>query len=260
MKRLLFILPLLYCISVAYADITSNLVLYLRLNEGSGTTLTDSGSGAHTASTNAAWLSGASCKQGACLSLNGTSQNATVNDAGDLSPTNGSGTDTPFSLTLWAFITSITPTQILIGKVQPGSIGDGEWTLWLDNSTLYFQIYQGPVGNNILLGRSAPLTAGTHQGQWIHVAATYSASETNAGLKIYVNGTQIDTANASNGAYTGLINTACLVELGSQDGSTFLAGRLDEVKYFQRELTSADVTQDMNSLSATLSRRPPVVY
>lgn len=250
MSLLLFLL-LLSLVAPAWADITSNRVLYLRLNEGSGTSLTDTG-GSHTASVaNPTWSTGATCKEDDCLTFNGTNTVITVTDATDLSPTTGTNVDTAFSLTFWVFMTSITPTQMLFEKGDTGSCGEIEWQVWVDASTMYFQLYE-PGSPVDLIGRSAPLTTGSHQGQWVHVAATYSGTEASTGINIYLNGSPVDNADVNNGAYTGMGNTACDVTLGAQGADTFpLGGRLDEIKYFARELTSSDVTEDLNSLSVS---------
>lgn len=242
----------------AWADITSNLVLYLRLNEGSGTALTDSGSGAHTATTaNPSWLAGANCKEDDCIGFNGTSTEIIVLDATDLTPVSAPQVDSPFSLTLWLYMTTIAGDILVAEKGSPGGCGQQEWTFWISGSTLYAQLYESNVVD--VIGRSVPLTTGAHQGQWLHIALTYSGSETPAGIKIYVNGTQADTGDASSSPptlYTGMTNTTCRMTLGMHDSNAWrLSGRMDDIKFFTRELTASDVTEDLNSLTAVPKRR-----
>ena len=258
----LLLLLLVLASSAAAQDIISNRVLYLRLNEGTGgagTSLTDSGTGAHTCTLDATnfpdWLSGASCKEGACLSFNGTNDRVSCADATDLSPTNGTQ-DTAFSVTLWAYITNLTTYQVLLGKGLSGNI---EWFVLIDSGSFYTQIYTPDASG--LIGRLFTLSAGAHQNQWIHIAWTYNGNEANNGHKIYVNAVQVDTADGGSGTHTGNVNGPNVLEIGNYDTNTApFAGRMDELKIFTRELTQGDVTADFNALTAGVAKRKPIVY
>jgi hypothetical protein len=255
---------MLYATTV-YADITSNRVLYLRLNEGTGgasTALADLGTGAHTCALDATnfpdWLSGASCKQGACLLFNGTDDRASCDDATDLSATNGTN-DTPLSLVGWFYLFNIaTGEGSLIAR---SSNGFYEYQLWISGSVLYMQLHHSDGAATI--GRSAPLTTGAHQNQWIHIAATYAGTELATGIKIYINGTRVDTGpDVNNGTYTGMANTTALLEFGIYAGGAAgpLNARMDELKIFARELTASDVVEDMNAITAVPTRKRMMLY
>jgi hypothetical protein len=82
------------------------------------------------------------------------------------------------------------------------------------------------------------------QGQWVHVAASYSASESATGLVLYLNGSAVAATGSTAGTYTGMSNTAADVTVGCifRDGSpTFANGLIDEVRIFNRELSAAEV-------------------
>lgn len=265
MRRLLglWLLVGLGCASGAWADITTNLILLLRLNEGTGgagTVLTDSSPVAHPDcsldSTNPpAWLSGASCKQGACLSWDGVNDRMRCAYAADFSPTNGT-TDVPYSLTLWVYLNDITTGEgNIVGRNQAGNL---EYQLWISASTLYMQFYDTTTAT---IGRSAPLTTGAHQAQWIHLAATYSGSATHAGIKIYINGAQADTADAGSGTYAKVTDGGIQTEFGIYNGTAGpLSARMDELKIFRRELSASDVIEDMNNILAVVGKRRVVIY
>jgi hypothetical protein len=239
----------------AWADITTGRVLYLRLNEGTGTSLTDSGTGSHTADVaNPTWSSGATCQEGACVTLNGTSTILTIADATDLSPTNGAGQDTALTITMRIYLAGTTATQMLVEKGISGDCGM-EYQLWLDNSTLYWQLWTTTLSANI--GRSAPFST---TNAWVHLAAVSSGSETNAGLDIYVNGAAVDTADAASGTYGGLSNTTCDLTIGASGiPNYFVNGRLDEVKVFTRALTPTDIIEDRDALNPPALVRKRVI-
>lgn len=67
----------------------------------------------------------------------------------------------------------------------------------------------------------------------IHVAVTVSVTGT---VKVYVNGVEVTSAAAAFGAFT--FSPAWL---GSDDGSSFFMGVLDEVAYYARALTAAEI-------------------
>jgi hypothetical protein len=102
------------------------------------------------------------------------------------------------------------------------------------------------------------------QGTLMHIAATYSGSGTNAGLKLYINGTRVDTADAGTGTYTSMTAGTEGVTLGFFDTGNFAAyftGRLDEVKIYRRELTPEDVNADWaGAVVAAVKRKRAIVY
>jgi hypothetical protein len=259
-KVLVLCAVLVFCATTTWADITSNLIFWAKLNEGSGTPV-DSGSGAHTmtmgTSTAAPGWQTTNCHAGNCLSFDG-GDTLTVADAADLSFSPG-GVDSPFSITLWTNITDITAFQTLIAKYSAAS-EPAEWRIITATSKVFFLCSDSSDTTSI--GRSAPLTTGAHQGAWIHLAATYSGSETNAGIKVYINGTQVDTTDEGAPTYTGMTEGAEPVTIGYVNASgpqTFFTGRLDEVKIFRRELTQNDVTEDWQFGVATLVKRKRIL-
>jgi hypothetical protein len=215
------------------------LVGYWSFDEGTGTIATDfSGNRNHGTLTNGpAWVNG---KRGKALSFSGVSDDhVSISDNNAFSFTNGSGTDRPYSLSAWAYIDDISLGGGLISKVT--DISDFEWVFSIDPTGPYLGIgnVQSTGGT---IGRTAPLTIGSHQGKWIHVAATYSGSETSAGMKLYINGVQSDTANSNAGTYTGMANGTAPVTIAKYLSGS-LAGKMDEVRIYSRELSAAEVTK-----------------
>jgi hypothetical protein len=82
-------------------------------------------------------------------------------------------------------------------------------------------------------------TAGLPLNTWSHVAATYDG----ATLRLYVNGTQV-----SSRAVAGAIRatTGALRIGGNAIWDEWFAGRIDEVRVYNRALPAADIQADMN--------------
>ncbi len=86
-------------------------------------------------------------------------------------------------------------------------------------------------------------------GQWSHVAVTYNASQPqNNRFTIYVNG--VDVTNRTDVASIGVLPTInpANIRIGSnQPFGEYLNGAVDEVRYYNRLLTAAEVVGDMNT-------------
>lgn len=246
--------------SPSAADITSNLILLLNLNEGTGNPADTSGAG-HTVTRGApsadpTWQT-TNCHVSNCLSFDG-GDTLTVADAADLS-FNTAGQDQPLSVTLWANITNIATFQTLLAKYNL-TVGRAEYRLIVSASELYFFCVNPDSSAEI--ARSFTLTSGTHQGQWIHIAATYSGNESSTGIKLYINGSRVDDADANSGTYTGMTPGAEPVTIGYLDvnaAAALYTGRVDDIKMFARELSAADVLEDFSGVASS-ARRRPIVY
>ena len=99
-----------------------------------------------------------------------------------------------------------------------------------------------PVGGAIVGGVYAealspnPLTANT----WAHLAATYDG----AMVRLYVNGVQV-ASRAQIGAIATSTNP---LQIGGDSiYSQYFAGRIDEVRIYNRALSSAEIQSDMNT-------------
>ena len=88
---------------------------------------------------------------------------------------------------------------------------------------------------------------------WYHVVCTYDGSLSNAGLKIYVNGS-IAPSTGFNSMYAGAWTNTADFKIGR-----LTVGKMDEVSVFDSELSASDVTtiynggtpNDISSLSPT---------
>jgi len=196
------------------------LVAAYGFNEGAGTSVTDaSGNGNNGAIGTATWT--AAGKFGQALTFNGSSAMVTVNDAPSLDLTTG------MTLEAW---------------VYPTAVG---W--WRD------VIYKGPNDIYYLMGSSnedTPAVGGTFAvteargasslplNTWTHLVGTYDGGT----LRLYVNGVQVGSQ-----AQTGLISTStgALTIGGDALYGQYFAGRIDEVRMYNRALTVLEIQTNM---------------
>jgi len=119
------------------------------------------------------------------------------------------------------------------------------WELALNPSDqLVCNLYTSGV---IYIGRTtAALTS--LENTWVHLAVTYSGGETNASVKLYVNGAQADTADSSAGSYTGMPSSSVTVTLGSLDTSLrWLGGYIERCTVYNKELSLAEIKEELNT-------------
>jgi hypothetical protein len=200
----------------------SGLVAAYGFNEGSGTVVNDvSGHGNNGTISGATWTT--SGKYGNALSFNGTNALVTINNAASLQLTSA------MTLEAWVYPTTV----------------DSAWrdVIYKGNDNYYLEGTSNnssrPAMGGTFVGDlygTSPLTANT----WSHLAATYDG----ATMRLYVNGVQVASR-----AQTGVIATSTNpLQIGGDSiyGQHF-AGRIDEVRIYNRALSAAQIQSDMNT-------------
>jgi len=205
------------------------LVGYWAMEEGSGTTLIDSSSPANNATTvgNPPWVAG---KVGSyALSLNGTSQYATVPNDTCLQITG--------SITMAAWIApNEKDTARIMAKAVMSSIGGYELSL-ASTGTVFFRLNQtaSSGGYRIDSATQYPIIGTT----WIHVAATYDG--TTKQMKLYINGVADGTQGT--GPTSIMSNTEAL-QIGRQNSAGspyYYYGKMDEARIYNRALDACEI-------------------
>jgi len=200
------------------------LVAAYALNEGAGTTVADISGNGNTGTINGAtWTT--SGKFGNALVFNGTGAQVTIPNATSLRLTG-------MTLEAWVYPTA-TPTG---------------WRAVIDkNVDGYYLMASTDVGNRPSVGGT---WVGGNQNTigpsvlaanvWTHLAATFDG----ATVRLFVNGVQV----ASQAQTTALTNTTGTLQLGGDSyPNEFFAGRIDEVRIYNRALGTAEIQNDMNT-------------
>ncbi|MBI5830181.1 MAG: LamG domain-containing protein [Chloroflexi bacterium] len=157
--------------------------------------------------------------------FNGTNARVTVPDAADLDLTTG------VTLEAW---------------VYPTAAGGGAWRTVLTKDT-------AASGNYLLYANTDTNNAGMYVGStfqqqvaggptvaansWTHLTGTYDGIT----IRLYVNGVQV-ASRAQTAAMT--TNNALLSIGGSSVWGEWFAGRLDELRIYNRALTAAEIQAD----------------
>ncbi len=204
----------------------AGLVAAYGFNAGSGTTAADSSGNNNNGTTaNTTWSTAG--KFGNALSFNGTNAWVTVPDANSLDLTTG------MTLEAWLNPTTSTGWVDAFGKETTDDVVYSIYSSTPANAPTGY-IRKGGVFSQA--GTTSPLALN----DWTHLATTYDG----ANLKFYVNGTLISTIAA-----TGAIDTSTgVLRIGGNSiFGEYFKGLIDEVRIYNRALSAAEITTDMNT-------------
>jgi PKD repeat protein len=214
---------------------SSGLVAAYGFEEGSGNSVTDaSGNGNNGAISGATWTSAG--RYGRALSFSGNNSLVTVSDSASLHLSSA------LTLEAWVNPTNITGWKNLIFKTQ-GNNGLCYVLQGSSSSGLVPSLGLSISASNLMAPSPLPLNT------WSHVAATYDGTT----KTLYVNGTQVASA-----PQTGTIasSTDALTIGGNAFSGENWAGMIDEVRIYNRALSPAEVTADMNTPVQQAVTRP----
>jgi hypothetical protein len=77
--------------------------------------------------------------------------------------------------------------------------------------------------------------------QWVHVAGTYDATEASSGVKLYIDGVLVPSAVYEGGSYTAMEDGSANMMIGRSKGPTYANGQIRDLKLFEHELSAAQV-------------------
>ncbi|MEV3978275.1 LamG-like jellyroll fold domain-containing protein [Nonomuraea sp. NPDC049758] len=213
-----------YTATFERAQAPDGLVAAYGMNEGAGTAVADS-SGKGNAGTAASTTWSTSGRFGKALSFDGTSSWVTVADSASLHLTGG------MTLEAWVRPTSVTGWRTVLMK-EFGA--DLDWALMASGGSGPAAFVHTFAGTNAQAPGNLPLNT------WSHVAATYEGSR----LRLYVNGSEVGGTSMYGNLRTG---TGPLRIGGNSGSGEHFSGLIDEVRVYDRALTPAQITTDMNT-------------
>jgi glucose/arabinose dehydrogenase/PKD repeat protein len=234
-------LGLILCVlGTSPAHAATGLVAAYGFNEGTGAAVGDaSGTGNAGTTTGTTWNAGG--RFGSALSFNGTNASVTVPDSSSLDLSTG--------MTVEAWVNPSAaggPWRTVIFKQAAGGM---VYALYSNNGA------GRPTGQVSIGGEQNALgTAQVPANTWTHLAVTYDG----ATLRLFVNGVQ-----AGSKAQTGSItaSTSPLKIGGNPVWGEWYAGLIDEVRIYNRALTTGEIQTDMASPigAAATDTSPPTV-
>jgi hypothetical protein len=216
--------------AVSEGDTTARLVAAYSFDENSTTTAIDtSGNGHSGVLAGATWTTEG--RFGGALSFDGVGDWVTVDSTELLNLT------TSLTLEAWVFPVSLGPVwRNVVIKERPG----GEvYNLYAHSEagvpTAYFVSSSDPsTPVNVSGTGTLPVN------DWSHLAVTYSDSV----LRAYINGVLVDSRSVASPLTT---SDGALRIGGNSIWGEFFAGRIDEVRIYDRALSAPDIQRDMNT-------------
>jgi PKD repeat protein len=218
-------------VSVTVNNTNLGLVAAYAFNAGTGTTLADQTGTGHTGTiTGATWTTQG--RFGAALNFDGVNDWVTVNDANDLDFTTG------MTLEAWVYPTASGGGSWRNVLIKERAAGEA-YNLYANADTdapVMYVVAAAQPGQPVDARGSAALLLNT----WTHLATTYDGTT----LRLFVNGTQV----ASRAIAGPLLTSTGVLRFGGNGvWGEFFAGRIDEVRLYNRALAVNEIQADMNA-------------
>ncbi|MBI4018552.1 MAG: LamG domain-containing protein [Candidatus Aenigmarchaeota archaeon] len=204
------------------------LVLYLPMNEGSGTTASDiSGTGNNGLLVNGtSWAAG---RQGNAVQFDGVNDAVAVAHSASL---DFEITD-KFSVAAWAKVNDISSSGFPL--YEKGGAYKGIYIHLRSSVTIDAVITERVSQRAFWRG-----PAGVDMTAWNHYAFTYDGSQSVNGIKVYVNGAGIFPSYTENTLSGSIKNTRDAL-VGASDSPYYANGAIDEVRVYNRVLSQEEV-------------------
>ena len=204
----------------------SGLVAAYAFAEASGTSVSDaSGAGNHGTISGATRTTAG--RFGAALSFDGVNDYVTIADSASLDLT------TRMTLEAWVYPTASSGWRTVVLKEIPGEL----------SYAIYSRDDAARASGWGYIGASPVSTASTSSvtlNAWTHLAVTYDG----AALRLYRNGA-LESTRAISGS---LVTSSNPLRIGGNlIWGEYFAGRIDEVRIYNRALTQAEIQSDMNT-------------
>jgi hypothetical protein len=216
---------------------TAGLVAAYSFDEAAGSLAGDSSAtNSHTGTIQGAtWVSAG--RFGSALRFNGTNALVTVADAADLDL--GSG----MTLEAWVNPSALSGWRTAILKEKPAGLS---YALYAHDNAPRPATYINTGSSDIAASGSSGLSLNA----WTHLASTYGGGT----LRLYVNGVQV-RAVAVNG---NLVASSLPLRIGGNAiWGEYFAGLIDEVRVYNRALSTAEIQADMTTPVGLAPTPPP---
>lgn len=163
------------------------------------------------------------------VDLDGDSDYVEIADSADFTPAL-----TTFSISAWIYMDEATEFQIAC-KDNESTAREWGFATGSSDYLIFFVFDQSAIA---WIGRE--YQSAMSAGAWTYVAGTYDGGTSNSGIKLYINGSQVDDANATNGTFVSVEDTAQAVHIGLRN-DMYSDGKIDDVMIFNTELSAAQI-------------------
>lgn len=223
----------------------SGLVAYYPLDENTGTTTADASSNQHDGTLSGTPTWNATGKIGSAVNINGATDGT---GTGSVLISNNSSLPTGSAMTVEAWVNQAAwyQNQAIASVWQYGT--SGSWAIQTGtNHNLRIYLATSPTDTGTAYVDTAANTWNSF-GSWHHVTVTYDGTQSQANMvQVYIDGVAVGTTVTGTLPTTLLTSTAPL-SLGSFPGQgRALTGSLDQVKLFNRTLSSGEVSAEYSA-------------
>lgn len=152
--------------------------------------------------------------------------------------------------TAWAKFDNLnTQNFILFNENNGGGNGFGFFT-WT-NGDIYFQTDNTTNSNRGVASSSGLFTTG----EWVHFAMVYDGTATGNSnrLKAYINGSLITFHTIAGTIPSTTNSTSSTTQIGSRGGGISFDGLIDQVRIFNKAISSSEVTSLYNETASTIN-------
>ncbi|MSO21788.1 MAG: DUF1553 domain-containing protein [Acidobacteria bacterium] len=147
--------------------------------------------------------------------------------------------DRPFSIAVWFFLPAGEDTFVVASQSDPKSKGRG-WSFELARRTPVFRLTG--LGGRVLLARGNIIDRLKPAG-WYHIAFSYDGNRVPSSLRLFLNGKEASSEGGGEGAQLkGEIRSFSPLQIGAGGGRYFDGGAVDDLRIYNRVLSSEDVS------------------
>ena len=147
-----------------------------------------------------------------------------------------------FTISAWDNVDDLTNYRAIVAKQNSSSPQVG-FSVYVRQSTgrISFQLKNSSGTGWHIQTTDNTLSVDT----WYHVAVTYDGSKNSTGCEIYVNATACTISGS--GSFTGSSSSTDDFQIGKRGGNLLMSGMVDEVAFFDAELSASDISGLYNS-------------
>jgi len=187
------------------------------------------------------------------VALDGTDDYLSINSASEL--VFGDGSDLAFSISSWVYIDTLSNFTILTKGVYSST---GEYHVRMTGGQkMQLVLYDGAAFQSCFINQALST------GQWYNFVFTYDGrggTSAKDGILGYLNGSPATLSRSSSGSYSGMSSSAAPLYIG-RNGSNYSDGLVDEVAFFNSELSASNVTAIYNSgVPSDLTSLSPIAW
>lgn len=231
MKKITLLLSLLLCsfyVAKGQINLSSGLIAYLPM-DGNGNDVSGNGNNANISATGAYMTTDRLSTQNAATFFNGSLEQGSMDFGTSLL-----NNRTSFSMSYWFNPSALTNAMSLVG--QDNLLETGFYTG--PNRIVVYHPTSGSTNVNLAIAAGA----------WVHVAITC----TNTQMRIYINGILTNTVAGNHSLSTTTYNTRIGGNVLNQSNNTWFRGKIDEVRFYDRILTTDEINYLSGAFSMTL--------